>query len=340
MNLVLPAKHIGRLEDRKIGASYTTYVDSALAEVRRCWPRYSQLILVMPAGVAVRAIAPLLGHKASDPAVICLDESGQSVIPLLGGHQAGANELARQIAAITGGHAAITTASDVQGKPALDQLGQAEGWRIDATSALTHASACLVNDEAVGVYLDPALAAIRPQVTAWLDQVDNLTSLESLDELDVDAYAAGLIISHRALGDHHQHLLRKSVLYRPQVLVAGLGCKRGVPAAELRTALEWTLAEANLAVESLAALATVDLKAGEPGLRELAEALKLPLQVVSRAQLALLEPAGFSPSAAQAKFDLPGVAEPCAVLLAGPNGQLLVPKRSFDRCTVSIALKG
>jgi cobalt-precorrin 5A hydrolase/precorrin-3B C17-methyltransferase len=285
-------------------------------------------------------MAPLLGHKASDPAVICLDEAGQSVIPLLGGHQAGANELARQIAAITGGRAAITTASDVQGKPALDQLGQVEGWRIDAASALTHASACLVNDETVGVYLDPALAPIRPQLTTWLEQVDNLHWVESLDALDVDTYAAGLIISHRTLGDHHQHLLRKSVLYRPPVLVAGLGCKRGVPAVELGAALTNTLVEADLALESLAALATVDLKADEPGLHELAGELKLPLQIVSRAQLVLLEPAGFSPSAAQAKFDLPGVAEPCAMLLSGPNGQLVVPKRSFERCTVAIALKG
>jgi precorrin-4 C11-methyltransferase len=340
MNLALPAKHVGRLEGWKAGTFYTTYADSALAEVRRCWARYSQLILVMPAGVAVRAIAPLLGHKASDPAVICLDEAGQSVIPLLGGHQAGANELARQIAAITGGHAATTTASDVQGKPALDQLGQAEGWRIDPASALTHASACLVNDEAVGVFLDPALPVIRPQLIAWLGQVDNLAWVESLDVLDVDAYAAGLIISHRTLNDHHQHLLRKSVLYHPPVLIAGLGCKRGVPAAELGAALTGALAEADLALESLAALATVDLKADEPGLRELAQELKLPLQVVSQAQLALLEPAGFSPSAAQAKFDLPGVAEPCAMLISGPNGQLLVPKHSFDRCTVAIALKG
>ncbi|MCL4303070.1 MAG: precorrin-4 C(11)-methyltransferase [Anaerolineae bacterium] len=339
----VPAKHFGvGLADFGVepDKSKIPYADSALAEVRRCWARYSQLILVMPAGVAVRAIAPLLGHKASDPAVICLDEAGQSVIPLLGGHQAGANELARQIAALTGGHAAITTASDVQGKPAFDQLGQAEGWRIDAASALTHASASLVNDEVVGVFLDPALAAIRPQMTAWFDGVDNLAWVESLDALDVDAYAAGLIVSHRILADHHQHLLRKSVLYRPPVLVAGLGCKRGVPAAELGASLERTLAEANLAVESLAALATVDLKADEPGLRELAGELKLPLKIVSRTELALLEPAGFSPSAAQAKFDLPGVAEPCAVLLSGPNGQLVVPKRSFDRCTIAVAMKG
>ena len=53
-----------------------------------------------------------------------------------------------------------------------------------------------------------------------------------------------------------------------------------------------------------------------------------------------MEPANFSPSAAREKFDLPGVAEPCAVLMSGTGGQLIVPKRSFARCTVAIALKG
>lgn len=333
----------------------TAYPDSAVAEVRRRWSGAGQLVLIMPSGIAVRAIAPLLGHKATDPAVVCLDEAGRSVIALLGGHQAGANELAKRIAALTGGQAIITTASDGQGKPALDLppataavagADRNRAWAIDPASALTHASACLVNDEPVGVYLDPALAAVRPQAEAWLGQADNLSWVESLDRLDLDAYAAGIIISHRLLDAYHQHLLRKSVLYRPPALVAGLGCKRGVPASELRTALETTLTEANLAPASLAALASADLKAGEPGLQELATALRLPLKIVERAQLAAIPSlkgegwGGFSPSAAQEKFNLPGVAEPCALLAGGPGAELIVPKRSFARCTVAVALKG
>ncbi|HMR66981.1 MAG TPA: cobalamin biosynthesis protein, partial [Anaerolineae bacterium] len=314
----------------------STYPDSALAEVRRRWGKHSQLILIMPTGVAVRAIAPLLGHKSSDPAVVCLDEAGHSIIPLLGGHQAGANALAQRIAGLTGGQAAITTASDGQGKPALDQLGS--GWVIDPGSALTYASGCLVNDEPVGLYLDPALAALRPTVETWLDQADNLTLVEQFDDLDLDAYAAGLIISHRVLSDHHQHLLRKSVLYRPPVLIAGLGCKRGTLHAELRTALTRTLAEAGLAPDSLAALATVDLKADEAGLHNLAAELDLSLRIVNRERLTHVDQADLSPSAAQDKFGLPGVAEPSALIAAGSKAQLIVPKRVFEHCTVAIAL--
>ena len=314
------------------------YPDSALAEVRRRWPNHSQLILVMPTGVAVRAIGPLLGHKSSDPAVVCLDEAGQSVIPLLGGHQAGANALAQRIAELTQGVAAITTASDVQGKPALDQVGQADGWRIDPASAVTYTSACLVNDEPVGVYLDPDLVQLRSQVETWLAEADNLAWVDQLDDLDLDAYAAGLIISHRQLSDHHLHFMEKCVLYRPPILVAGMGCKRGVPASELRTALETTLREAGLALDSVAALATVDLKADEPGLQTLAAELNVPLKIIEQTELATLPADQFSPSAAQEKFDLPGVAEPCAVVIAGLQGRLVVPKRSFERCTVAVSL--
>jgi cobalamin biosynthesis protein CbiG len=319
----------------------TSYSESALTENRRRWPHHSHLVLVMPSGVAIRAIAPLLGDKSSDPAVICLDEAGQSVIPLLGGHQAGANDLARRIADLTGGQAAITTASDVQGKPALDLPPTSDNrpWFIDPASALTHTSASLVNDETLGLYLDPALpSAIRQQAQAWLGQPDNLTPVATLDELDVDAYAAGLIISHRHLSDHYHHLLRKSVLYRPPVLVAGLGCKRDVPETELRQALDTTLQEAALAEESLSGLATADLKADEAGLLALAATLGLPLHIVESSRLRQLEAADFSPSAAQEKFDLPGVAEPCALLVTGAEGQLLVPKRSFARCAVAIAI--
>jgi cobalamin biosynthesis protein CbiG len=111
-----------------------------------------------------------------------------------------------------------------------------------------------------------------------------------------------------------------------------------VPESELRQALDTTLQEAALAEESLSGLATADLKADEAGLLALAATLGLPLHIVESSRLRQLEAADFSPSAAQEKFDLPGVAEPCALLVTGAEGQLLVPKRSFARCAVAIAI--
>ena len=311
------------------------YTGPVADEVRRHWQAQQALVLIMSTGIAVRAIAPLLGHKASDPPVVCLDEAGRTVIPLLGGHQAGANALAQRIATLTGGHAAITTASDVQARPALDLLGRAAGWRIDPASALTHASACLVNDEPVGVCIDPDLT-LAPAVLAALSSTPNLLPVKGIAALTSGDYAAGLVITPRIPADWPT-LQRTCVLYHPPVLVAGIGCRRGVPAAELRAALETTLADAGLALASVGAMATAALKADEPGLQQLAHDLGVPLQIVTRDQLTALDPASFTPSAAQTHVDLPGVAEPCATLVAG--GPLLVPKRAFERCTVAVALR-
>ncbi len=319
-------------------ATPTPYHHSVLEEVRGQWTNRRQLVLVMACGVAVRAIAPLLTHKTNDPAVVCLDEAGQSVIPLVGGHRAGANELARRVAALTGGHAAITTASDVQQKPALDMVGQAEGWRIDAASALTHASACLVNDELVGIYVAPSLDGAAA-VADMLDMADNLVLVDTLETLSDAAYTAALIITHNTLPEQHRPLLAKSVVYYVPALVVGIGCRRGVPAAELRAALDSALAGAGLARESVAALATAEAKADEPGLHELAAALGVPLRVVPHEQIAALDSADFSHSAAREKLDLPGVAEPCAVIASG-GGALLRPKQAFARCTVAVAGPG
>ncbi|KAB8145963.1 precorrin-3B C(17)-methyltransferase [Chloroflexia bacterium SDU3-3] len=309
------------------------YHGSVLDEVRRRWPECSALILVMATGIATRACAPMLGDKASDPAVLCLDEGGQWVIPLIGGHQAGANALALRVAQITGGQAAITTASDTQGLPALDGLGKEHGWQIEPGSATTHAMAALVNGETLGLFIDPELKEQAEQVRGWLAECPSIEEVASPEELA--AYPAALAVSHRALACWDT-IRPTSIRYTPPALVAGIGCRRGVPAPELRAALLATLADAGYHPAALAALATAELKADEPGLRELASELRLPLRIIPTAQLSALDPAGFSPSAAQQRFDIPGVAEPCAQIAAG--GPLVVPKRSFERCTVALAL--
>jgi len=60
-----------------------------------------------------------------------LDERGHFVISLVSGHLGGANRLALEIAAITGGQSVITTASDVRNRPALDLIAREAALEID-----------------------------------------------------------------------------------------------------------------------------------------------------------------------------------------------------------------
>ncbi|MFZ3115448.1 MAG: cobalamin biosynthesis protein [Syntrophales bacterium] len=83
-----------------------------LALTTEIFGRFGGLIYVVPCGVAVRAIAPHLGSKLSDPAVVVVDVGGRYAVSLLAGHEGGANELALQIANIIGGEPVITTTTE------------------------------------------------------------------------------------------------------------------------------------------------------------------------------------------------------------------------------------
>jgi len=69
-----------------------------------------RLILLCAVGIAVRTLGPVLRDKYQDPAVLVIDEHGRFVVPILSGHEGGANEWARQVAESLGAQAVITGA--------------------------------------------------------------------------------------------------------------------------------------------------------------------------------------------------------------------------------------
>ena len=92
----------------------------ATAHLAQLFQQGQTIIGLCASGILIRAIAPHLNDKRSEPPVIAVAEDGSSIVPLLGGHH-GANTLATQIANISGGNAAITTASEVRFGPAFDE---------------------------------------------------------------------------------------------------------------------------------------------------------------------------------------------------------------------------
>ena len=102
------------------------------------------LVYVGAVGIAVRAIAPYLKHKAEDPAVLAVDETGRWVIPLLSGHLGGANALARELASLTGGEAVITTATDLHGVFAVDLWAKKQNMTVRQPARIKTVSAKLL----------------------------------------------------------------------------------------------------------------------------------------------------------------------------------------------------
>ena len=303
--------------------------------VGRLFNEYERLVLMMPVGAAVRLLAAHMGHKHTDAAVVCVDDSGRFAVSLLSGHVGGGDALAERVADALGATAVITSASHVLGTLAVDLLGSEFGWRVEASSAMvTRASAAVVNGEPVGVYQD---AGERDWWDAGKLLPSNVTVCESVEGLA--RFPNMLLISHRVdVSDRVVAADPKTpntlVIYRPRSLVVGIGSRRGVELAEVEGLLRETFAAEQLAVGGVRCIATAELKRDEAAIGLLAERLGVPVRYFGADELnGMPGPSGASES--QRLLGIVGVAEPAALLASG--GDIIVPKVRSAAATLAVA---
>lgn len=126
------------------------------------------MIFIGACGIAVRAIAHHVESKLTDPAVIVIDESGRFVVPVLSGHIGGANELAREIAGMIHAQAVITTATDVNDIPAVDEWAVNHDCMIENPENIKRVSGSLLEGHSVGVAVSDSIHHAPFPVTLWL----------------------------------------------------------------------------------------------------------------------------------------------------------------------------
>jgi cobalamin biosynthesis protein CbiG len=286
------------------------------------------LVCVMALGIVVRALAPLVRDKHSDPAVLTVDEAGRFVIPVLGGHAAGANALAHELARAVGATAVITTASDALGLPAVDLIGRDRGWIIEATEDLTAVAAAVVRGEPVGVWQDAGRRDWCAPFGPWP------ASFTRLDRWPPAGRWAGLLVISDRAGPFAG--FGPVLVYRPPSLVLGVGCKRGVPCDEIEAMFQEVCRGEGVSPLSLGRVATASLKADEPGLVEFAAGRGVPLCSYAAEELASVGPLPTPSEVVRARVGVAGVAEPAAMLAANTR-TLLMPKRRGRRVTMALA---
>ncbi|MBV9454259.1 MAG: precorrin-3B C(17)-methyltransferase [Rubrobacter sp.] len=283
------------------------------------WNECEAVVLFLATGAAVRLVAPLLADKHRDPGVVCVDDAGKFAVALAGGHAGGANELAERVADALGSMPVITTASDSQETPALDSLGERFGFEIEEDSDMAAVGAALVSGETVWLFSE-----LRWPLGPLPQNVVRVEPSASMQEAEPPL----IVISDTLLSN----LPHPSVVYRPPSLVVGVGCSRGAGVAEILGLLDSSLREARLSLKSVASLASIDVKSGEPGLLETAGELGVPLSFYTAGELAAVDVPNPSPAVAGA-VSTPSVAE-AAVLVSG--AQLLIEKRKSPNATIAI----
>jgi cobalamin biosynthesis protein CbiG len=122
------------------------------------------------------------------------------------------------------------------------------------------------------------------------------------------------------------------------MIVAGLGCRRGTTSEAVLATIAEALAAAGRTGTAPARLATNAAKSVEPGLRDAALALGVPLEVPPEAALHAAAPRCLTHSAASlAATGLPSLAEAAALAAAGPGARLLGPRISARGVTCALA---
>lgn len=296
------------------------------------WNEYEAIIAVMALGIVVRMAGPLASDKRRDPAVVAVDDAGRFAISTLGGHGAGANELAGFVAEVLGAQPIITTASELLRLPAVDRIGHDLGWTIERAENLTRIAAAVVRGEPVAVWQDAGAPDWWRPFGPWPDHFVRFRDWNEWPALRSSASAL-LVISDRI--EPADLPTDRTLVYRPPTLVAGIGCRRGVSASTLAPWVEGVFAEHGLARNSLAALATVMLKIDESALLALASAYAVPLVAFPTEQLAA-QPGIERPSErVRAKIGIAAVAE-AAALRASGAARLLVPKQKGPGVTLAI----
>lgn len=270
------------------------------------------LVYVGAAGIAVRAIAPHLKSKTTDPAVVVVDECARYAIPILSGHLGGANDLARAIGRVCGALPVLTTATDVNGVFAVDEWAKRQNCLVLNPERIKTVSAKLLAGGTITVQSSWPIAGQPPR---------NVCQTE-------DRGADVLLDIHPGTGEK-LHLV-------PRIAVLGVGCKKNVLPQTLETALAAFLTGAGVCEQAISAVASIDLKKNEPGLLDFCAAHGWPLKTYPAEQLRAVE-GQFTPSAfVQGVTGVDNVCERSAVLASG--GTLCQGKTARDGITMALAL--
>ena len=278
-------------------------------------------IFIGAMGICVRSIAPLIGHKYTDPAVLNIDSTGRFVVSVLSGHVGGANELTRDLATLLGAEAVISTQTDNTGLWALDLFSRRYGWSTQTNApSLNLPIARYTNRERTALLLEVKDKGTFELERTKADHVDLFYSREELTARLAD-YALVLVVSPQRFdtGD------TPCIQFIPKVLALGLGCRYQCDPTDIVDHILGELSRLGFYPEAIGKLTTIDLKKDEPLLKELAERLQVSPLIYTAEELKDVEV--LSPS--QKVFEVTGVwgvAESTS-RYAASLGSIVLPKQ-------------
>ena len=238
-------------------------------------------VFISATGIAVRAVADYVKDKLSDSPAIVISEDGRYVIPLLSGHMGGANNLATAIADRLGAFKVITTATDISGGFQLDNYAKSHQLHIMDRDIIKQIADISLSKRYDALTENDNKAANNKHMSSKIgDDHDNPDHADGYNE------------------DHVKEIVEKLICegsLKPKKYYLGIGCRRGKAYGDIRKAVESFLKDNEIDISEVAAIASIDVKKDEEGIRRFANVERLPFVVFSAEALQSLGD-GFSSS--------------------------------------------
>jgi precorrin-4 C11-methyltransferase len=295
-------------------------VENVAGLLEKKFHTYDTWIFVGALGICVRSIAPFIQDKKTDPAVVNIDEQGKFAQAVLSGHVGGANDVAEKLGRIFQAQAVITTASDLQNIWALDLLAEKFNWSAASDLPLNKIISLFVNNKRTALVLN-----VKDAGTAYLEKtkphfVDIYYNLQDVVQSD---YELLMYVGYELI-----HSTVPAISFYPRCLTIGSGCSKDIQPDLFEEALLLHLKQEGISYQSIAALASVDIKREEKAYLALAKKYGWEFNTFTTEELSRVTLA--NPSAVVLdKIGIEGVSESAAALRAN-NPSWLVEKTKVE----------
>ena len=286
---------------------------------------YDVLLCVMASGIVVRGIAPHLGHKSADPAVLVMDSAGRFIISLLSGHLGGANEAAVMLAGRMDATPVITTATDVKGSMAVDVLAQKTGCALIDFDGAKDVTALVLDDKPVVI------------INAADINFDGIVLPSNITVNDDISNASGVIVITEQTSLDNLGIPNNIpvVTLIPKVLSLGIGCKKNTPGEKIIAKVKALCAECGVYPEAISFMGTIGLKAKEQGILDACEVFGAKLKVVDDMMIKMVQGRFDGSDFVEKTTGLRAVCEPAGYVGSG-FGERAASVRREDGVTLSL----
>ncbi|BBL62159.1 cobalamin biosynthesis protein CbiG [Methanobrevibacter arboriphilus] len=332
--------------------------------------KYDAIIGIMATGILIRSIAKKIKNKAIDPAILAMDDNGKFTISLLSGHLGRANELALKISKLINSEPVITTATDINNKIGIDSLSNKYYWEIINKNEILEFNKAILDEKNIKIFLNndensnvryirdlnDFLTNKNKNTVEIIDLKDNEMSINNIDNIFISSTITNSVYNSNTKSnqDEYNNMYKDNyfdifanfnnhyLFFKQKKLVVGIGSRADIKEKNVLNAIKLAMHNLKLPLGRIDAIATVEIKSNEEGILKTAKHLKTPLKIVSLNEIRRLNNKTISHSDfVKNKFNIPGVAEPAALIIANKNennSKLIHKKIAINGVTVAVAV--